>query len=136
MGIEIKVISIALLFESTKSLLKMKAVFLVALLVALVASSPAVHRLRGGPLDTSGMLCDICIQLVTEFDAWLTDDKTEQDIVVYVEQVCDGFDLLMPGMGLGDMCRSMIEDNLPNIIDGLVNNNLKPQEVCHSIAMC
>ena len=34
-----------------------------------------------------GMLCDICIQLVTGFDAWLTDDKTEQDIVEYVEQV-------------------------------------------------
>jgi hypothetical protein len=33
-------------------------------------------------------------------------------------------------------CDALIESQLPAIIDGLVNDNLNPQEVCLKIAAC
>ncbi len=33
------------------------------------------------------LLCDICIDVVTDLDNWLTSDQTEADIVHFVEQV-------------------------------------------------
>ena len=37
---------------------------------------------------------------------------------------------------LEKICDSIIENNLPEIINGLVNDNLNPSEVCASIGMC
>ena len=37
---------------------------------------------------------------------------------------------------LEKICDSIIENNLPEIINGLVNDNLNPTEVCASIGMC
>ena len=34
------------------------------------------------------------------------------------------------------ICDSIIENNLPEIINGLVNDNLNPTEVCQNIGMC
>ena len=33
-------------------------------------------------------------------------------------------------------CNALVESQLPAIIDGLVNDNLNPQEVCVKIAAC
>ena len=33
-------------------------------------------------------------------------------------------------------CNALVESQLPAIIDGLVNNNLNPQEICTQIAAC
>ena len=33
------------------------------------------------------VLCDICVDVVTDLDNWLVDDATEADIVAFVEQV-------------------------------------------------
>ena len=37
---------------------------------------------------------------------------------------------------LKDLCISLIESNLPDIINGLVNDNLNPTQVCQSIGAC
>ena len=37
---------------------------------------------------------------------------------------------------LEQFCRSLIEENLPQIIDDLVNQNLNPTEVCTNIGIC
>merc|ERR1712112_171939 len=34
------------------------------------------------------LLCSICVDLVTDLDEFITDDKTEQQIVEFVEQIC------------------------------------------------
>ena len=33
-------------------------------------------------------------------------------------------------------CNALVESQLPAIIDGLVNDNLNPQEICTQIAAC
>ena len=49
-----------------------------------------------------------------------------------VPQVCDLLSALVPEA----ICKSLIESQIPAIIDGLVNDNLNPQEVCVAIAAC
>ena len=83
--------------------------------------------------------------MVTDIDEFLTSDTTEQQIVEFVEQVLP-ISLLHPpqlcaalGAILPDFeatCNALVESQLPAIIDGLVNDNLNPQEVCVAIAAC
>ena len=42
------------------------------------------------PLQTetrNSLTCAICIDVITDLDEWLTSDKTEQEIIDFVEQV-------------------------------------------------
>lgn len=34
------------------------------------------------------------------------------------------------------LCDTLVESNLPDIINGLVNDNLNPSEVCSNIGAC
>merc|ERR1712109_251982 len=61
-----------------------------------------------------------------------TSDTTEGQIVEWIEQVCDLLSALVPEA----ICKSLIESQIPAIIDGLVNDNLNPQELCGSIGAC
>ena len=47
-------------------------------------------------------------------------------------QVCDLLSAIVPEA----ICKSLIESQIPAIIDGLVNDNLNPQELCSSIGAC
>merc|ERR1712080_748776 len=84
------------------------------------------------PPMSQDMVCDICIQAVTAFDEWLTEDSTEAEIVHQVEQICAAISSIVPEA----MCKSMIESQLPSIIDGLVNDYLKPKDICVAITAC
>ncbi len=42
-------------------------------------------------------------------------------------QLCDVLDALIPGFGA--TCNFLIQSQLPGIIDGLVNDNLNPEQV-------
>merc|ERR1711937_1131863 len=70
----------------------------------------------------------------TDLDEFITSDTTEQQIVEFVEQLCSAIGQLSPS--LEGSCKALVESQLPAIIDGLVNNNLNPQEVCTAIAAC
>ena len=37
--------------------------------------------------ETKDLLCDICIDVITDLDQWLTSDTTEDQIVEWIEQV-------------------------------------------------
>merc|ERR1712107_542820 len=87
--------------------------------------------LKNGP-EPKDLLCDICIDVITDLDQWLTSDTTEDQIVEWIEQVCDLLSVLVPEA----ICKSLIESQIPAIIDGLVNDNLNPQELCGSIGAC
>merc|ERR1712080_109569 len=81
------------------------------------------------PPKSQDMVCDICIQALTAFDEWLTEDSTEAEIV---HQICAAISSIVPEA----MCKSMIESQLPSIIDGLVNDYLKPKDICVAITAC
>merc|ERR1712116_92955 len=101
----------------------------------LISSSLAMVQpsdlLKNGP-EPKDLLCDICIDVITDLDQWLTSDTTEDQIVEWIEQVCDLLSALVPEA----ICKSLIESQIPAIIDGLVNDNLNPQELCGSIGAC
>merc|ERR1712226_1470081 len=82
--------------------------------------------------ETKDLLCDICIDVITDLDQWLTSDTTEDQIVEWIEQVCELLSAIVPEA----ICKSLIESQIPAIIDGLVNDNLNPQELCSSIGAC
>ena len=49
-------------------------------------------------------------------------------------QLCEALGAIDPT--LETLCKSLIEAQLPDIINGLVNDNLNPSEVCQNIGMC
>merc|ERR1711997_1143892 len=114
---------------------KMFSLFLSSLLIssslALVQPLPRDLLRDQGP-EPKDLLCDICIDVITDLDQWLTSDSTEDQIVEWIEQVCDLLSALVPEA----ICKSLIESQIPAIIDGLVNDNLNPQELCNSLGAC
>ena len=56
----------------------------------LISSSLAMVQpsdlLENGP-EPKDLLCDICIDIITDLDQWLTSDTTEDQIVEWIEQV-------------------------------------------------
>merc|ERR1712211_81603 len=89
----------------------------------------AVALALGGALRPRNELtCQLCVDIVTDLDNWLTDDKTEQEIVDFVKQLCAALGQLIPGFQ--STCDFLIESQLPIIIDGLVNDNLDPTTIC------
>ena len=49
-------------------------------------------------------------------------------------QICKALGQILPD--LEATCNALVEAQLPSIIDGLVEQNLNPQEVCNSIMAC
>ena len=86
------------------------------------------------PLEDS-LLCNICVDILTDLDSWLTSDSTEGEIVEWVSQICHTLGQLI-SPDLESTCNLVIGAQLPAIIDGLVEQNLDPQTVCESIGAC
>merc|ERR1712228_739990 len=113
---------------------RMLSFFFSSLLIssALALVQPLPRDLLREQPETKDLLCDICIDVITDLDQWLTSDSTEDQIVEWIEQVCDLLSAIVPEA----ICKSLIESQIPAIIDGLVNDNLNPQELCNSIGAC
>merc|ERR1711872_987904 len=90
----------------SSSLFTMKAVII---FVALLATALAANT----KLDTKGLACDICMDVIGDLDNFLTDDTTQEEILSFENQ-----------------CNAMFDENLPAIIDAIVNDNMNPTEVC------
>merc|ERR1712058_218380 len=80
------------------------------------------------------LLCDVCMDIVTDIDEWITSDSTMDEIFQFVEGICSSLGWI--GEDIEAICRQLIEQNLPDIIDGLVEGDLSPTEVCTSIGWC
>merc|ERR1712228_466699 len=113
---------------------RMLSFFFSSLLIssALALVQPLPRDLLREQPETKDLLCDICIDVITDLDQWLTSDSTEDQIVEWIEQVCDFLSAIVPEA----ICKSLIESQIPAIIDGLVNDNLNPQELCSSLGAC
>merc|ERR1712119_26973 len=76
----------------------------------------------------------LSVDVVTDIDEFLVSEPTEQQIVEFVEQLCQAIGAILPD--LVATCNALVEAQLPSIIEGIVNDNLNPTEVCTSIGMC
>merc|ERR1719400_832607 len=98
--------------------------------VALLFLAGASHA-RG---QEKGLLCDVCVDVVTDLDQFLTSDTTIDEILKFVEELCHALGAI--DATLETLCVSLIEAQLPEIINGLVEDNLNPSEVCSTIGAC
>merc|ERR1712154_569280 len=87
-----------------------------------------------GQQQPKDLLCDLCVDVVTDIDEFLVSQPTEQQLIEFVEQLCKAIGAILPD--LVATCNALVEAQLPSIIEGIVNVNLNPNEVCKSIGMC
>merc|ERR1712179_380157 len=66
--------------------------------------------------------------VVTEIDKLIVAEDTLDSVIELVEELCSSIDGLFPGAGA--TCDSLVESYLPQIIEGLINNQLSPASVC------
>merc|ERR1712141_276179 len=85
-------------------------------------------------MKAKGIGCDICTLVVTEIDKLIVADQTMDQLIQLVEQLCSGIDGLFPGSGAA--CNALVETYLPQIVEGLVNNQLSPASVCATLTLC
>merc|ERR1712154_584398 len=63
--------------------------------------------------DRNLLTCDICLDVVTDIDNFITSDTTEQQIVEYVEEICTTLGaLLPPDLHLDIFCINLVEEQL------------------------
>merc|ERR1711941_252557 len=128
--------------ESTKKKksAKMKATLIV--LIAGLALASAIPKAKVSPalldykqaLKAKSIGCDICTFVVTEVDKILVQAETEQQFIDAVEVLCAQLDSVFAGATAA--CNALVETYLPQIIEGLVNNQLSPANVCGALTLC
>merc|ERR1712066_347443 len=65
-----------------------------------------------------GLLCDICVDVVTDLDEWLTSDATMDEILKFVEGLCHALGAIDPT--LETLCVSLIE---ARTLEGLTDSS-------------
>merc|ERR1711971_121764 len=126
------------LLYHTKTNMKAVAVLLLAGLAlasasALPKTAKTSHTLSyKQAMKAKGIGCDICTLVVTEIDKLLV--AGEDSIIDAAEGICEAVDGLFPGAGA--TCNALIESYLPQIIEGLVDNQLSPASVCGLLTLC
>merc|ERR1711915_34364 len=100
----------------------MKLVVVAACLVAVSLAAPQTKN---------EFTCDLCKDIITDIDEFLVSDQTEQDIVEFVQQICAALGAIISGFEA--TCNFLIQSQLPEIIEGIVNDNLNPEQVCTDI---
>merc|ERR1712002_609333 len=100
-------------------------------LIAVVFLGGLVQASRD-PIDD--LLCNVCLDVVTDLDEWLTSDATEGEIIHFMESLCTALGAIL--QDLEDICIDLMESELPAIIEGLVEDNLDPATVCYNIYAC
>ena len=103
-------------------------ILLVAALAAIAIAEPAPKPMP------KGVACDICKYIVGEIDKQLMDGATLDQIIKALEQICEPLDSIIPGATAA--CETLIETQLPQIIDQLVHNQLSPDSVCVFLTAC
>merc|ERR1712098_713166 len=74
------------------------------------------------------LTCSLCTDIITDIDEFLTSETTENEIIAFVEQLCSALGQIIDGFEA--TCKFLVESQLPAIIEGLVNDNLKPEQIC------
>jgi len=81
------------------------------------------------------LTCKICTDVIGDLDEWITSDTTENDIILFLEDsLCAALGAILADLEVS--CREIIESQLPAIIEGIVNDNLSPEQICTDIFAC
>merc|ERR1712126_225378 len=120
----------------------MKVLIALTCLLVVAFGSPAVKRtepiaaaavlkadlMRAEWEFMAGVKCSVCKLAVGKFDQWVTSESTESEIVNFVEQGCVYANSVIANSE--GVCKSLIESQLPTIIDGIVEKALSPTAIC------
>merc|ERR1712106_1089437 len=95
------------------------------LIASLVLAASAI------PQPRNELTCDICVDIMTDLDNFITSDTTEQQIIDFVKEICHALGQIISGFEA--TCNLLVSSHLPAIIEGFVNDNLDPTQVCTDI---
>merc|ERR1711936_528185 len=105
---------------------KMRRTLACSLLLLLALPTRAADLHQGNFLT-----CTVCEAVMTAVDDMILDPTNEQAIADFLGQVCRYL-----GGQLETYCIEFLAEYTDDIIDQLVNEFLKPEEVCAAIAAC
>merc|ERR1739848_314489 len=128
-----------------KKTIKMKTaiiLFVTGLAMASATSSAKVAALKKSlpamsykqTMKAKSIQCDICKLMVTEIDNIIISATTNEEAIQWIQNLCGSLDGVFPGFGA--TCNNFVETYLPQIIEGIVNNQLSPSSVCQTLQMC
>merc|ERR1719187_1876828 len=81
--------------------------------------------------------CTLCMDVLGDITNWITGEEQEAVVIEVLEQVCSLLGFLVPSQPpLADDCRLFMEENLPAIIEGIINDNFNPADLCNGIGIC
>merc|ERR1712008_217671 len=104
-------------------------------LVVLAAFVVAISAVGELPQEKN-LLCDICQEIVTQFDDYLTSDPTEAQITEWVKAICHALAEILNHPDLEATCNLILTAEIPAIIDQMVEQNLDPATVCTNLGAC
>ena len=113
-------------YQSTLTYI-MKAALILSALLAIATALPK---------NKNELTCDICIDVMTDIDEFITEESTEEQIIGMFRELCHAMGSLLGSADLEAQCIALFEENLPAIIEAFVNDNLNPTEVCVDIGAC
>merc|ERR1712038_1815831 len=125
--------------QKNKKKPKMKTAIAI-LFVAGLAMASAAAPSKSMPLSykqtmrVKSIQCDVCKMIVTELDNIILSATTTEELIELVEKLCGSLDSIFPGFGA--TCDNFVETYLPQIIEGIVNNQLSPASVCQALTLC
>merc|ERR1712107_17641 len=79
-------------------------------------------------------LCTICTDVISDFDEWLVVEPTEDQIVTYAKELCKALGMILEDLEMS--CNEIMDRELPDIIEGLFNDNLDANKICTQIKAC
>ncbi|XP_042546064.1 prosaposin isoform X2 [Dipodomys spectabilis] len=76
--------------------------------------------------------CNICIQVITAADNMLKENTTEEEILGYLEKMCDW----LPNPNFSSKCKETVDSYLPVILDMIKQEIDNPGTVCSALNFC
>ncbi|XP_048194929.1 prosaposin isoform X2 [Perognathus longimembris pacificus] len=76
--------------------------------------------------------CSICIQVITAADNMLKENTTEEDILGYLEKMCDW----LRNPNFSSKCKETVDSYLPVILDMIKQEIDNPGTVCSALNFC
>jgi hypothetical protein len=94
----------------------------------LVALACLVLCVSAIPQTRNELTCNICMDIMTDLDNFITSETTEQQIVDQIKEICKALGQIIDGFEA--TCNFLVSSQLPGIIDAFVHDNMDPTQVC------
>merc|ERR1711915_826728 len=81
--------------------------------------------------SSNDLSCSLCKTVMELLDAYITDGATEQQIADALKQICS----VLPSP-LDIECEVMITEYTDDIIELIINQYMRPDQVCEALSLC